>query len=106
MFGQEFQGHSPVEHTNNRSSTSYTFGPHHERSGEYIYYTLDNRIVQQDPERIPVVQEGTPAWVIADLMLCAHRGQPLSEAERQLCAGPHQSPSLIWLQKSLFEFSK
>ena len=106
MFSQEFKGFSPVEHTNNHDATSYTFGPHHERSGEYIYYKLDNRIIKQDPKRIPVLQEATPAWVIADLMLCAHRGQPLTEAEQLLCAGPHKSPSLLWLQKSLFEFSK
>ena len=42
MFSQEFNGHSPGEHTNEYSSTSYTFGPHHKRQGDYIFYALDN----------------------------------------------------------------
>jgi len=106
MFSQESGYQLSVEHTNEDSCTSYTFGPHHERTGDYIYYSLDHRTVYQDPARIPIVQEGTPAWVIADLMLSKHRGQPLSEAELRLCAGPHQSPLLRWLQNSLGEFSK
>lgn len=104
MFSQEFVGHSAGEHTNDRTSTSYTFGPHHTRQGNYIHYTLDNRVVDTDPSKIPVVLEATPAWVIADLMLSAHRGQPLSEAEQVLCAGPFESPGLQWLQKSLSSF--
>ena len=106
MFSQEFVGHSSAEHTNERSSTSYTFGPHHARQGDYIFYTLDSRVVATDPDKIPVVFEATPAWVVADLMLSAHRGQPLTEAEQLLCAGPLQSPGLQWLQKSLASFSK
>jgi hypothetical protein len=106
MFSREFEGHSLVEHTNERSSTSYTFGPHHLRNGEYIYYTLDNRIVHADPEKIPVVFEPTPAWVIADLMLSAHRGQPLTAAEQRLCEHGATTPGLQWLQKSLWSFSK
>ena len=106
MFSQEFEGHLPVEHTNERTSTSYTFGPYHLRNGEYIYYTLDNRIVHADPEKIPVVFEPTPAWVIADLMLSAHRGQPLRPAEQRLCEHGATTSGLQWLQNSLGSFSK
>jgi len=106
MFSQEFKGHSPGAHKNEYSSTSYTFGPHHERQGDYIFYSLDSRVVAADPDKIPVVFESTPAWVVADLMLSAHRGQPLTEAEQLLCVGPFESPGLQWLQKSLASFSK
>lgn len=105
MFSEEFPGHCSGGHTNERSCTSYTFGPHHGRTGNYIYYTIDNRVVKQDPKKIPVEQESTPAWVIADLMLSAHRGQPLTESERLLCANC-TTPGLVWLQKSLLDFSK
>ena len=105
MFSQEFVRHSSKGHTNEYSATSYTFGPHHTRQGEYIFYPLDSRVVRVDPQKIPVVFEPTPAWVIADLMLSAHRGQPLTKAEQLLCANC-QTPALKWLQKSLASFSK
>ena len=105
MFSQEFNGHWS-QHTNESSSTSYTFGPHHTRQGEYVYYTLDNRVVTTDPCQIPTVLDATPAWVVADLMLSAHRGQPLTEAEQLLCTPPFESPGLQWLQNSLVSFSK
>tara|TARA_B110001450_G_scaffold240000_1_gene248341 strand:+ start:343 stop:663 length:321 start_codon:yes stop_codon:yes gene_type:complete len=106
MFSQEFKGHSPGAHKNEHSSTSYTFGPHHKRQGDYIFYSLDSRVVTADPDKIPVVFESTPAWVVADLMLSAHRGQPLTEAEKVLCSANVMSPGLHWLQKSLASFSK
>ena len=100
MFSAEYTGYAGA-HRRHRRSTSYTFGPHHARDGEYIYYLLDNRVVRQDPERIPAQVPATPAWVIADLMLSAQRGQPLRPAEQALVNRPFQSASLQWLQRAL-----
>lgn len=100
MFSAEYTGYTGV-HRRHRSSTSYTFGPHHTRDGEYIYYTLDNRIIRQDPQRIPAKVPTTPAWVIADLMLSAKRGQPLRPAEQALVNRHFESKSLQWLQRVL-----
>lgn len=105
MFSSEYSGYAG-SHSKNRSSTSYTFGPHHKRDGTYIHYTLDNRIVKHDPAKIEAHQADTPAWVIADLMLSAHRGQPLRPAEQTLIRGPFHSPSLQWLQRTLNDLSK
>ncbi len=105
MFSSEYTGYHG-EHTVNRSDTSYTFGPHHARQGNYIMYALDTRVVQQDPQTVPAYVSSAPAWVIADLMLSAHRGQPLTAAEQRLTAGPFQCESLQWLQRALGDLSK
>lgn len=105
MFSSDFVGHSG-EHTNNTTSTSYCFGAHTTRNGEYIFYELDEQVVLQDPKKIPIIPSSTPAWVLADLMLSAYRGQPLREYEELLLSQPFQSPGLIWLENSLCQLSK
>ena len=105
MFSSEYEGYQG-EHTVNHSDTSYTFGPHHARRGKYIMYALDTRVVRQDPQTMPAYVSSAPAWVIADLMLSAHRGQPLTAAEQALTAGPFVGESLQWLQRALVDLSK
>lgn len=106
MFSSEYGGYAG-EHTKNRQDTSYTFGAHHLRdAGGYIHYTLDSRVVQQDPARIPARLPSAPAWVIGDLMLSAHRGQPLTPAETALVDRKFDSASLQWLQRTLSDLEK
>jgi len=105
MFSREYTGYTGA-HSLNKTATSYTFGPHQTREGGYVYYSLDHRVVHQDPAQIEAFHGNTPAWVIADLMLSAHRGQPLTAAEQELTRGPFASESLTWLQRTLKDLVK
>jgi len=79
---------------------SYTFGPH--TSGEKVYYTGDNRVV--DSTTVPSLQpHSTPAWVVADYMLSKNRGEPLTAYEELIISQPFESESLRWLQEYLRE---
>lgn len=105
MFCREYEGYNG-QRTTFENTTSYTFGPHHKRDGDYIYYTLDGRVVAQASDKIPAHVSETPAWVLADLMLSRHRGQPLTAAETLLIERPFQCESLRWLQHALNDLSK
>lgn len=99
MFSSPFRRHSS-EHTSKKKVSSYTFGPHTSRVGSYVHYISDARVVTQDPKKIIMKAEPTPAWVVAEYILAKRRGEPLSDYEELLIAQPFQSEGLKWLRQA------
>ena len=100
----------PEAHHNRvyKKGMSYAYGPHVQgipETNPWVYYEGDRRVFTE----APVAQQKiapTPAWVIADLMLSKHRGQPLTEYEEALISQPFESPGLVWLKACLEGFKE
>ena len=99
MFSCEFEKHNGLH--DRKSSMSYTFGPHTQRTHSYIYYEGDGRIVKQDPQKIPIKRTPIPAWAVATLMFNKKNGYFLTEYEEEIINNQPQSEGLQWLQRYL-----
>tara|TARA_B110000003_G_C16422232_1_gene446679 strand:+ start:381 stop:623 length:243 start_codon:yes stop_codon:yes gene_type:complete len=73
------------------------FGPHmNEPSG--VYFGGDAQTVDTPSHRIPLATTAPPAWLVADWLMSAKRGEPVSVIARHyLEARPQWNNGLHWI---------